>query len=81
MHNTEKKWIPVDTMDVVKEELNFADNLALLSLSHLQRQAAIFSRVGLDVRKGKTKVLKVHAARTGSVTLEGNEIGEVHVPG
>ena len=65
------------------EDLDFADDLALLSHNHQQMQekiselAATSSRVDLHVHSGKTKVLKVNAESMEPVTLEVNEIEEV----
>jgi len=39
--------------------------------------AAISSRVGLNLHKWKTKILKVNAVSMVPVKLEGNEIDEV----
>ena len=55
------------TLNTQLEDLDFADDLALLSHSHQQMQektselAAISSRVGLNIHKCKTKILKVNA--------------------
>ena len=65
------------------EDLDFADDLALLSHSHQQMQdktielAAASLQVGLNIHKGKTKVLRINAASTDPVTLEGNALEEV----
>ena len=65
------------------EDLDFADDLALLSHSHQQMQdkttelAAVSLQVGLNIHKGKTKVLRMNAASTDPVTLEGNALEEV----
>ena len=80
MHKAEKKWNPVDNKQL--EDLDFADDLALLSNSHQQMQentselAAISSRVGLNIHKYKTKILKVNAVSMEPVKLEENEIDE-----
>ena len=71
------------TLNTQLEDLDFADDLALLSHSHQQMQektselAAISSRVGLNIHKCKTKILKVNAVSMEPVKLEGNEIDEV----
>ena len=65
------------------EDLDFADDLALLSHSHQQMQdkttelAAVSLQMGLNIHKGKTKVLRMNAASTDPVTLEGNALEEV----
>ena len=61
IHKAETKWNPVDTIKAQLEDLDFAEDVALLSHSHQQMQektselAAISSRVALNVHKGKTK--------------------------
>jgi len=71
------------TLNTQLEDLDFADDLALLSHSHQQMQektselAAISSRVGLNIHKRKTKILKVNAVSMEPVKLEGNEIEEI----
>ena len=65
------------------EELDFTEDLTLLCHSHQQMQektseiAAISSRMGLNVNKDKTKILKVNAVSVEPVKVEGNEIEEV----
>ena len=65
------------------EDLDFADDLVLLSHSHQQMQdkttelAAVSLQVGLNIHKGMTKVLRMNAASTDPVTLEGNALEEV----
>ncbi|KAI0216279.1 hypothetical protein LSAT2_031691, partial [Lamellibrachia satsuma] len=55
------------------EDLDFADDLALLSHSHQQMQdkttelATVSLQVGLNIHKGKTKVLRMNAASTDPV--------------
>lgn len=61
----------MDAMDT--ENLDFADDLALLSHTHQQMQdkttrvAAASSQVGLNINKEKTKVLKVNATNPEAV--------------
>jgi len=56
------------------EDMDFANDLALLFHSHQHmhektcKLAAIFSRVYLDVHKGKIKVLKINTVNTVPVT-------------
>ena len=65
------------------EDLDFADDLALLSHSHQQMQdkttelAATSSQVGLKIHEGKTKILKINTASEDPVTLRGSELEEV----
>ena len=62
---------------------DFADDLALLSSSHQQMQektsklAVILAQVGLNIRKGKTKILKVSTAREDPIILQGSKLEEV----
>jgi len=71
------------TINTQLEDLDFADDLALLSHSHQQMQekaselAAISSRVWLNIHKYKTKILKVNAVSMEPVKLEGNESDQV----
>ena len=65
------------------EDLDFADDLALLSHSHQQMQAktstleSTSSRLGLDIHPQKTQVLKVNTTSTEPVKLSGNDLEEV----
>nr|KAG5692146.1 hypothetical protein BaRGS_020694 [Batillaria attramentaria] len=66
------------------DDLDFADDLALLSHTQQQMQektnmiADTSARLGLNIHKGKTKVLKVNAAaNTGPIILEGEALEEV----
>ena len=58
------QWIPWTQLD----EMDFADDLALLSHTHRQMQektstvADISARLGLKIHRGKTKVLKNNTA-------------------
>ncbi|XP_076452167.1 uncharacterized protein LOC143287768 [Babylonia areolata] len=73
------QWTPLDQLD----DLDFADDLALLSHSHQQMQdkttelAATSSQVGLNIHKGKTKILKINTAREDPVTVHGSKLEEV----
>ena len=73
------QWILFDQL----EDLDFADDLALLSHSHQQMQdkttelAATSSQVGLKIHEGKTKILKINTASEDPVTLRGSELEEV----
>ena len=59
------------------DDLDFADDLALLSYSHQQMQdkttrlMGTSVKVGLSIHKQKTKLMKVNTASTEPVLLEG----------
>ena len=71
--------IPVTTGD-----LNFADDLALLSHTQQQMQeksnivAEHSARLGLNIHRGKSKILKVNSTSTVSVTLGVEAMEEVN---
>ena len=70
------------TLNTQLEDLDCADDLALLSHSHQQHEktselAAISSLVGFNIHKCKTNILNVNAVSMEPVKLEGNEIDEV----
>ena len=73
------QWTLLSQLD----DLDFADDLALLSHSQQQMQektynvAANSTRLGLNVHKGKTKLLKVNADNTSPVMLNGEPLEEV----
>ncbi|VDP45494.1 unnamed protein product [Schistosoma margrebowiei] len=62
------------------DDLDFADDLALLSRTHEQMQmktasvTAISASVGLSIHKGKTKVLKFKAENINPFTLDGETL-------
>lgn len=62
------------------DNLDFTNNLALLSHSQQQMQEKTriltdtSSQVGLNINKRKTKVLKVNTTHEGPVTLEGTAL-------
>ena len=64
-------------------DLDFADDLALLSHSHRQMQdkttelALISERVGLKINKRKTKILRTNATCETQIMLEGETLDEV----
>ncbi|XP_076434618.1 uncharacterized protein LOC143274632 [Babylonia areolata] len=72
------QWALLDQLD----DLDFADDLALLSQSHQQMQdkttelAATSSQVGLNIHKGTTKILKINTAREDPVTMHGSKLEE-----
>ncbi|VDO82439.1 unnamed protein product [Schistosoma margrebowiei] len=65
------------------DDLDFADDLALLSHTHEQMQtktasvAAVSASVGLSIHKGKTKVLKFEAENNNPITLDGETLEDV----
>ncbi|VDP39618.1 unnamed protein product [Schistosoma margrebowiei] len=65
------------------DDLDFADDLALLSHTHEQMQmktasvAAVSASVGLSIHKGKTKVLKFKAENNNPITLDGETLENV----
>ena len=71
----ETKWNPVDDADQL-DDLDFADDLALLSHSHRQMQdkttelALISAWVGLKINKRKTKILRTNATCETPIMLE-----------
>ncbi|VDP06697.1 unnamed protein product [Schistosoma margrebowiei] len=64
------------------DDLDFADDLALLSRTHEQMQmkttsvAAFSASVVLNIHKGKTKVLKFKAKNSNPITLDGETLEE-----
>ncbi|MEE4247398.1 MAG: reverse transcriptase domain-containing protein [Kangiellaceae bacterium] len=73
------QWTPWTQLD----DLDFADDLALLSHSRQQMQnktsdlAAMSARVGLNIHPDKTKVLKINTTSTEPVTLEDKPLEEI----
>ncbi|XP_076442804.1 uncharacterized protein LOC143281480 [Babylonia areolata] len=73
------QWTLLDQLD----DLDFADDLALLSHNHQKMQdkttelAATSSQVGPNIHKGKTKILKINTAREDPVTVHGSKLEEV----
>ncbi|CAH8536943.1 unnamed protein product, partial [Schistosoma margrebowiei] len=65
------------------DDLDFADDLALLSRTHEQMQmktasvTAVSASVGLSIHKGKTKVLKFKAENNNPITLDGETLENV----
>ncbi|VDP52744.1 unnamed protein product [Schistosoma margrebowiei] len=70
------KWIAQNQLD----DLDFADGLALLSDTHEQMQmnatrgAAFSASVGLNIHKGKIKILKHSTEYTNPITLNGEDV-------
>ncbi|VDO59381.1 unnamed protein product [Schistosoma margrebowiei] len=67
------QWTAQNRLD----DLDFADDLALLSRTHEQMQmktasvAAVSASVNLSIHKGKTKVLKFKAENSNQITRDG----------
>ncbi|VDO26991.1 unnamed protein product [Schistosoma margrebowiei] len=65
------------------DDLDFADDLALLSHTHEQMQiktasvAAVSASVGLNIQKAKTKVLKYNTENSNPITLDGETLEDV----
>ncbi|VDP85795.1 unnamed protein product [Schistosoma mattheei] len=65
------------------DDLDFADDLALLSRTHEQMQikiasvAAASASVGLNIQKGKTKVLKFKVENSNPISLDGETLEDV----
>ena len=65
------------------DDLDFADDLALLSHSHQQMQEKsslllnVSAQVGLNIHRGKTKVLKINGNSKEPVRLNGEALEEV----
>ncbi|VDP30881.1 unnamed protein product [Schistosoma margrebowiei] len=65
------------------DDLDFADDLSLLSHTHEQMQmktasvAAVSASIGLSIDKGKTKVLKFKAENNNPITLDGQTLEDV----
>ncbi|VDO88409.1 unnamed protein product [Schistosoma margrebowiei] len=73
------QWTAQNQLD----DLDFADDLALLSHIHEKMQAktasvaAVSASVGLSIHKGKTKVLKFKAENSNPITLDGETLEDV----
>ncbi|VDP41775.1 unnamed protein product [Schistosoma curassoni] len=73
------QWTAQNQLD----DLDFADDLALLSHTHEQIQiktasvAAVSASVGLSIHKGKTKVLKFNTENSNTITLDGETLEDV----
>ena len=65
------------------DDLDFADDLALLSHSHRQMQdkttelVLISAQIGLKINKRKTKILRTNATCETAIMLEGETLDEV----
>ncbi|VDO55519.1 unnamed protein product [Schistosoma margrebowiei] len=73
------QWTSQNQLD----DLDFAVDLAILSHTHEQMQiktvsvAALFASVGLNIHKGKTKVVKYNTENTNPITLDGETLKDV----
>ncbi|VDO56294.1 unnamed protein product [Schistosoma margrebowiei] len=73
------KWAAQKQLD----DLDFADNLALLWHTHGQMQmkttnlTAISAAVGISMHSGKSKILKYNTQNTNPVTFDGETLEEV----
>ena len=81
---TKEKRIGIQwTMLTQLDDLDFADDLALLSHSHMQMQdkttelALISAQVGLKINKRKTKILRTNTTCETPIMLEGETLEEV----
>ncbi|VDP45599.1 unnamed protein product [Schistosoma curassoni] len=73
------QWTAQNKLD----DLDFEDDLALLSHAHKQMQinttsvAAVSASLGLSIHKGKTKVLKYNTENSNPITLVGETLEDV----
>ncbi|VDO68092.1 unnamed protein product [Schistosoma margrebowiei] len=73
------QWTARDQLD----DLDFVDDVALLSRTHEQMQmktasvAAVSESVGPSIHKGKTQVLKFKAENYNPITLDGETLENV----
>ncbi|VDP25482.1 unnamed protein product [Schistosoma margrebowiei] len=64
------------------DDLDFADNLDLLSHTLQQMQekttnvAASSAVVGLNIHKGKSKILRYNTTYTNPITIDGEDLGD-----
>ncbi|VDP68380.1 unnamed protein product [Schistosoma curassoni] len=67
------------------DDLDFADDLALLSQSQQQMQekttsvAAASAAVGLNIHKGKSKILRYNTTCTNPITIDGEDLEDVKI--
>ncbi|VDP68102.1 unnamed protein product [Schistosoma mattheei] len=65
------------------DDLDFADDLVLLSHTQQQMQkkttsvAAASATVGLNIHKGRSKILRYNTACTKPVTIDGEDLEDV----
>ena len=65
------------------DDLDFADDLALLAHSHTQIQDktkcmdSTSARIGLDVNNGNTKIMRVQHTSNSPITVDGQPLEEI----
>ncbi|VDP00682.1 unnamed protein product [Schistosoma mattheei] len=65
------------------DDLDFADYPALLSQTQQQMQekttsvAAVSAAVGLNIHKGKSKILRYNTTRNNRITIDGEDLEDV----
>ncbi|VDP57356.1 unnamed protein product, partial [Schistosoma curassoni] len=65
------------------DDLDFADDLALLSQTQQQMQekmtsvAAASAAVGLNIHKGKSRIIRYNTACTNPITINGEDLEDV----
>ncbi|VDO62283.1 unnamed protein product, partial [Schistosoma margrebowiei] len=65
------------------DDLDFADDLALLSQSQQQMQekttsvAAASAAIGLNIHKGKSKILRYNTTCNNPITIDGEDLEDV----
>ncbi|VDP40137.1 unnamed protein product [Schistosoma margrebowiei] len=73
------QWISRMQLD----DLDFADDLALISQTQPQMQekttsvAAASTAIGLNIHKGKSRVLRYNTACTNPITIDGEDLEDV----
>ena len=73
------QWTPFTQLD----DLDFADDIALLSHNHQQMQektnlVALYSaKLGLKIHKGKSKLLKMNTTSSTQITIQSDSLEEV----
>ncbi|VDO58879.1 unnamed protein product [Schistosoma margrebowiei] len=71
------------TIRMQLDDLDFADDLTLLSKTQQQMQekttslAAVSAAVGLNIHEGKSKILRYNTACTNPITLDGENLEDV----
>ncbi|VDP34570.1 unnamed protein product [Schistosoma curassoni] len=71
------------TSRIQLDNLDFADDLALLSHTQQQMQekttivAAASAAVGLNIHKGKSKILRYNTACNNPITIDGEDLEDV----
>ncbi|VDO65291.1 unnamed protein product [Schistosoma margrebowiei] len=75
--------IPAEALKADLDDLDIADDLALLSQTQQQMQektnsvAAASAAIGLNIHKGKSKVLRYNTACTDPITIDGEDLEDV----